>query len=136
MYDIFTEPVIEGLLVRNEAAGSPANMNALPGMNFGVFVPKGTLAEGTYKVGIACTWFGATGKYWDTEIVITSSPTDEPAGLTWRLASASEVAPASSGDESGVPWIYIAIGVAAVAAIGWFLMQRARRTPSHSKESL
>jgi hypothetical protein len=135
MYDTFTQPVIEGLLIRNEVAGQPARISTRPAMNFGVFVPKGTLSPGTYKVGLACSWYGATGNYWDTEIIITSSPDDEPAGLTWRLASAPDSAPAASGDGSGVPWNLIAIGVAVVAAIGWFLKQRARRTPSLSKES-
>jgi hypothetical protein len=135
MYDKFTQPVIEGLLVANEVAGQPARMNTLPPMNFGVF-PKGELADGTYKVGLACTWYGATAQYWDTEIVITTDADDEPAGLAWRLASAPDTAPGSSGDSDGFPWIYLAIGAAAVAVLGWFLLQRARRTPTtSSKES-
>jgi hypothetical protein len=133
MYDTFTQPVIEGLLIRNEASGEPARMGTLPGMNFAGFVPKGSLTPGEYRVGIACTWFGATGKYWDTEIILTADDGDEPAGLTWRLANAPDTALASS-DDGGFPWIYLAIGAVVIAALGWFLVQRAQRTPIPSKE--
>jgi hypothetical protein len=102
-------------------------------MNFAGFVPKGSLTPGEYRVGIACTWFGATGKYWDTEIILTADDGDEPAGLTWRLANAPDTALASS-DDGGFPWIYLAIGAVVIAALGWFLVQRAQRTPIPSKE--
>jgi hypothetical protein len=133
MYDTFTQPVIEGLLIRNEASGEPARMGTLPAMDFAGFLPKGSLPPGNYRVGIACTWYGATGKYWDTEIILTADEADEPAGLTWRLSDAPETPPASS-DDGGFPWIYLAIGAVVIAALGWFLMQRAQRTPIPSKE--
>lgn len=105
-------PVLNQFTVPNDQPGKPGLIDRLRPMSYGVFQPR-TLADGTYKIGVACTYFGWTADYWDTEIVITNTPSDEPAQLTWRLSSASAVAPETS---SGTP-SWLIIGIAAAAAI-------------------
>jgi hypothetical protein len=123
VYDKFTEPYVDRNTVPNPEAGLPARVDALPTMNFAVF-PPGLLADGTYRIGIACSYFGATANYWDTEIIITSSPDDEPAQFVWRLAGAPAIAPESS--QSSRLWL---VPVAAgVSGLGWFAWNRSRRT--------
>jgi len=107
LYADTTRPLMQVMLRANETAGKPGSFDAFPPMSFAVFTP-GLLKDGTYKVGVACTYFRETAKVWDTEIVITSSPADKPAGFVWRLASV----PAGSTDGgSSFPWIPVAIGV-------------------------
>jgi hypothetical protein len=132
LYDTFTQPVIEGLLPSNDGTGKPARITTLPPMDFAVFVPKGTLAAGTYRVGVACTNFGATGPYWDTELTVSADASDEPAGLAWAAPGTATVS--SQSNDDGFPWIYLAIGAALIGLLGWFLFQRARRTTSSPKE--
>jgi hypothetical protein len=113
LYTDTTHPLTQVMLRPNDAAGKPGYVDAFPPMSFGVF-PPGTLKDGTYKMGVACTYFRETAKVWDTQIVITSSAGDKPGGFVWRLASA----PASStSNSSSLPWLAIAAGSVVVVIV-------------------
>src|SRR6185295_3009920 len=101
--------------------------------------------SGRYRVGIACTLFRETAKYWDTELVLAASPGDTPGQFVWRLANAPARADATNHGTN--LWLIAAIGALCAGALGWFVWQRktrnfkdARRTLStrrlatHSKE--
>jgi hypothetical protein len=81
-------PYIDG----NTAVGSGA-ITGLPPFDFSVFGSSGptVLPNGTYTLGVACTK-GSAGptqvdKYWTTQITITATPSDSPAGITWVSGS-------------------------------------------------
>jgi hypothetical protein len=81
-------PYIDG----NTAVGSGA-ITGLPPFDFSVFGSSGptVLPNGTYTLGVACTK-GTAGptqvdKYWTTQITITATPADSPAGITWVSGS-------------------------------------------------
>lgn len=131
-HDTFTSPVIEGLLKPNEAPGSPGRIDSFPPMSFEVF-PVGEIPPGTYRAGAACTWFGATGPYWDTEMVFSAAPADQPAGLRWTVPGVPDPGPNDPGSSSSPPWNLIFVLIALLAfGYAFFLGRR----PGHPKRSL
>jgi len=63
--------------------------------------------------GIACAnALGVVTDYWNTEVVFKADPTD-PGGFTWAVV-ADDAQPSPSGQ---VPWLVIAIPVAAVVLV-------------------
>jgi hypothetical protein len=128
LYGSDTKPYVQRATAANTVAGKPGAVVDLPPMSFNVFTP-GLVKPGTYRIGIACTLAPErkTAVYWDTQIVITSSSSDHPAGFIWRLASApASLSKVESGSNAGV----IAVVAFAVAALlGLFFWRRSRRTP-------
>jgi hypothetical protein len=131
LHDSFSSPVIEALLIPNEAPGAAARIDMFPPMSFRAF-PPGEIPPGPYRVGAACTWFGATGPYWDTQVVFSESPTDQPGQLAWSVPGAPETAPDGVGHASSPPWTAIFV-VVAVLAFGFaFFVGRRSGQPSRS----
>lgn len=115
-------------LLPNTAAGQPAVMPTVPAFTF-VRFPVGLLPAGTYRLGIACTFFRETAMYWDAEMVITSSPDDEPAQFVWSVPSAPPGAESSgtdSAEASSNRWVLVVTGVAVVGLAGFFWQRRTR----------
>jgi hypothetical protein len=130
IFDIYTHPVSQVMLRPNSVAGQIGQIDAMPPMSYEVFTP-GMIRPGAYKIGLACTYFRETAKYWDTQIVITASASDRPAGFVWRLSSAPESV-LDSGD--GFPWVVVGglvlLAVAAVVvALGARAKHRVHSTP-------
>jgi hypothetical protein len=119
-------PLVDEFTVPNDVQGQPGRIDQMRPVSFGVFEP-GSLPDGTYRIGVACTYFGATADYWDTEIEVVASPTDQPAQLTWRLAGSPANAAATT-DDSISPWLLLAI--AGVLATAVALLVRRRRAHS------
>jgi hypothetical protein len=118
-------PVMNLFTIPNTVSGQPGVIDRLRPMSFGVFQPN-TLPDGNYKIGVSCTYFGRTANYWDTEIVISNTPDDKPAQLTWRHASAPGADPQPS--DAGTPaWVGISIALAAAAAIALAILFRQSR---------
>lgn len=135
LYADTTRPLTQILLRPNDVAGQPGYFDAFPPMSFAVFTP-GLLKDGTYTLGVACTYFRETAKVWDTKIVITSSPTDRPAGFVWRAASV----PASSQGSDGFPSVALAVAgfavvLLVVVAVSLLRHFPTRRTRTLAKES-
>jgi len=127
LFDTRTHPLVDEILQANAAPNLPGAVPAIDALSFAVF-PPGTLPAGNYRIGVACTLFRETAKYWSTEIVITDAPNDKPAKFVWRLSTAPEAAPESSSSSS--PWLIVAAAAAVVAVLGWLLARRSARTIS------
>jgi hypothetical protein len=124
MFD--TRPYVHQLLLRNETEGQPGQIEPIPAMNFAVIAGE-KIPSGTYRIGIACTYFGKTAKYWDAQIELTGKYTDSKPQLSWNLVGA----PADSGSSGGgsgrnAPLVAL-IGVAAAAAVALVLWNRRTR---------
>jgi hypothetical protein len=119
-----THPFINVLTPENSQAGLPGQIGAIPAFSFVLF-PPGTLPDGRYHVGIACTYFAKTAKYWDTELVMTTSPDDVPGQLTWRVTDAPKVA-GDSGNSAG-RWVALGSGCLAIVILMFVLWQRSAR---------
>ena len=131
-HDTVTSPVIEGLLVPNEQPGAEARVDTFPPMSFRVF-PVGEIPPGSYRAGAACTWFGATGPYWDTEMVFADDPSDEPGRLSWVVPGAAEAAGGgSSSSSSSPPWSTIFVLIAVLAFGFAFFLGRKPGQPKRS----
>ena len=109
----------------------PGIIPDLPALTFGVFAP-GAIPPGAYRIGVACTYYRQTARYWDTEISIEADPSDAVTGIRFRVPEAPEGA-VIAGTGGGVsPWFVLAgaLGIAAVAALFWSA-RRARPTSPH-----
>lgn len=127
LYAVTSDPYVQGLTSVALNPDDPGIIDGLPAFDFAVF-PPGTLAEGVNHIGIACTLLNETVRYWDTEIVLTNTPADTPAQLTWVVAEA----PARSSSSSPrLPWV--GLGVLVLAVIGGAVVLSRRRRPSASR---
>jgi hypothetical protein len=96
----------------------------IPGFTFNVFRP-GDLVPGRYHIGIACTLFGATKRFWSTDIGVSSDVRDKPAGIAWTVVNPP--ASTSSGAGGGRTWLFVGlVGVAALAGGGIVIRGRRR----------
>ncbi len=123
------------LLPANAVAGQPGRIEAPEAFSFAVVAGE-SLPTGTYRIGLACTYFRATDKYWDAEVIVTESADADPDQFRWRLAGAPEVAPEPADDGMGA-WLGL-IAAGAVAAVALVLYRRnriAQRTSSSPKET-
>lgn len=93
--------------------GEPGPLTDLPRMSFGVF-PPGTLVDGTYKVGIACSLYNQPTRYWDTEVVVRSDADDQPGRFRWSVVGASVSSPSSP---SSWPRAALLVGLAVVVLV-------------------
>lgn len=126
LYSLDTHAFVHILTLANSQPGLPGRIETLPAFSFVLF-PPGTLPDGHYRLGIACTLFRATAKYWDTELILTTSPDDQPGQLVWRVAGANADAPRSSAGSSDGRWAVVGVGVLGVAALIFVLRLRADR---------
>ena len=132
LFDTKTHPLVDEIVRANAAPDLPGVVPVLDALSFAVF-PPGTLTAGNYRVGVACTLFRETAKYWSTEIVITDEPNDKPAKFVWRLSTAPQAAPESSSSNSSL-WLMVAAGAAVVAVGGWIFVRRSTRTTSANSQ--
>lgn len=128
-YDVFTQSVVDLLTVPNDSAGLPGRIEMFPPLSFAVF-PKGELDDGNYRIGAACTWFGATGPYWDTIITIEQNDEDQPAGFTWRLPNAPEATLSGTSSPTEFPFTAVFIAIAVAALLFVVVLNRRERRKS------
>jgi hypothetical protein len=139
LYDVRTKPFVNELTRANEVAGQPGFIGDIPVFSFALF-PVGTVAPGTYRVGLACTLQRETAKYWDAEIVIEADPSDQPAQLAWSVVGGPDVessGPATaSSDAFPISTVLLIVGAVALAigVIAHFRQRRLAATPTPAKE--
>jgi hypothetical protein len=126
LYEVNSNPFVQGLTAMAVNPGDPGVIDGLPTFDFVVFPPE-TLAEGVTHIGIACTLFNETVRYWDTDIVLTDTPDDRPAQLTWEAVGA----PAGSGSSTPV-LAWVGLGAVVLVVVGG-AVALVRRRPSESR---
>lgn len=118
----------------NVVAGQPGRIALPPPFSLAVAAGE-PISSGTYRIGIACTLFGATDRYWDIEIEVSQASKGEPSDLSWRLAGVP--VELEEHDEGSSSTLLMVAGIVAVAvAIGGFVFSRIalRRSTVRSKE--
>lgn len=123
LFDVFTRTYAQEQTENAQHEGEPGMIVNLPSFNYAV-VPRGSLRDGTYHIGIACSHYNATVKYWSTDIALTNTAQDEPAGLLWHVVGS----PSHSAHSAVGSFAVIALAAAALVTVGWFVRRpRARR---------
>jgi hypothetical protein len=133
LYGLDTNPLVEVLTAANDAPGLPGLILGLPAASFEIF-PPGTLPDGQYKVGVACTYFDDTALYWDTEIAVTRDVDDQPAEIRWEVVSHGARLSEGEADGTSTAPALIGVGVVGAVALVWFLSNRSRRRSPVTKE--
>lgn len=127
LYATTTNPVTDALLEMNDGEGKPGFIGSIPPLSFRI-VPPGTIPAGTYTIGVSCTHLERqTAQYWDTDIVITEDPDDEPGQLTFRLATAPRATKPDDGFDSS-RFLVVGAAVAAGGGVAAIVRQRRRTT--------
>lgn len=139
LYDERTKPFVNELTRANDVAGQPGFIGDLPVFSFALF-PAGTVAPGTYRIGLACTLLRDTAKFWDAEIVIEADPSDQPAQLTWSVVGGPDVQSSGPANASSEPFpvatvlIVVAVVALAIGVLAHFRQRRLAATPATAKE--
>lgn len=128
LYPLDTRSYINRLTAVANDEGGPGILDERPIFNFVLF-PPGSLPDGTYRAGFACTLWNETYRYWDTQIVITNTASDEPAQLAWEVAGTDGHPGSSSSSSMGQLFIglFIAIAIAIVVGFLVVVIRRGRR---------
>ena len=129
LYQEGTQPLTDAILVPNAEPGLPGRIPPIPPLTFSVF-PPGEL-EGTYRIGVACTFLRDAAIYWDATIVVEVDADDEPGQFVWRTEGAPVAQ--SSGESSSPPLAAAAVGVG-VLAVAVVALRRRTRPSTSSKE--
>ena len=129
LFMLDTRPFVHQLTRRNTVQGQPGIISVLPGFSLSVQASE-AIPSGNYRIGIACTYFGTTALYWDTEIELTASLDGRADSLTWRLATVSDTVFASdtASGSSAIPGVF---GSLAVLLLGVVLWKRRSRQTTH-----
>lgn len=135
MFGVDTIPYVHQLTRQNLSAGQPGVIAPLPPFSLAVVAGE-QIPTGRYRLGVACTYFGETAVYWDTEVDLVDTGGGAPGKLTWHLPG---VVPSTSGSDGGVsPWIVVSAlgGVPAMVIIGLVARRRDSHPPlTHAKEA-
>ncbi len=131
-YDTFRQPLFDresNSYVSAQTAdalepGLPGPIINIPEFDLAVYEP-GDLPAGRYHIGIMCTLFNEVVTIWDTEIVVSDAPDDEPAQIRWRVADDTG---GVGGDDTGASAPVIAALAAAASGVA-LLVARTRRRP-------
>jgi hypothetical protein len=132
LYGDDTVPYINQLLFKNPEPGKPGEIPPVPALSFAT-LPPGSIADGQYRVGIACTYFRHTAKYWDTEFVFVNDSTDVPGQLTWRLASSPPAQPDGPDVSTRTVLVALCALVLAGSAIVFVRLSRSGRSRPHTR---
>lgn len=127
LYGVETSPVVDQLLAQNASPGQPGLIMPFRPMTFAVYT-DGVLAPGTYRLGVACTYFRALERYWHTQVVVSADPADAPAQLTWAVDPAAAGTRGAAPSESSSPSVpIVAFAVLTAVAVVVIAKRRFRR---------
>lgn len=104
-----------------EEPGGEGRIINLPVLSLAVFEP-GMLVIGRYHLGVACSLFSETKRYWSVEVEMVADAADKPAGIGWQVVRVEDEA-----GSTGFPRAMLAGVVATAVAVPVVLFQRHRR---------
>lgn len=123
LYQPDSRPFVQGLTEMNQGPGEPGRIGGLPVFTFAIYPPR-LFEDGAYRIGVACTLYNETERFWHTTIALTNDRTDEPAQVRWRAASAP-VEPDGDGADRTIALVLLAIGLGS-AGIAFALRRSSR----------
>lgn len=122
LYAEDTTPFTQRPTAIADAAGQPGLVNGLPSASFAVF-PPGTLPDGTYRIGVACSLDAQTTRYWDAAFAVKNTTADQPGQFRWSVDGSTP----SSGGSNSARSVVVAIVIVAILAVAVFIIVRNSR---------
>lgn len=129
LYDLSGEPFTQVQTSQADAPGGSGRIINVPTFSYEVLRP-GNLSEGRYRIGVACSLYNETTRYWDTELVVAKDAADKPAELHWTVTGVRAATATSNAPIVGV--VVVALAAAGVA-VG---VGRRRRSGRSSRRSV
>lgn len=134
LYDFSTRPFTDAQTADADTPGKSGPIVDIATFSFGVYA-AGEFPPGRYNIGIACTLFRRTTRFWNAQIVVLAAPDDKPAGVRW-VAIGTAPAKGGRGGSAAFAAGVAALGAAAVWA-GWSRRQhRSGRRPPRRTQPL
>lgn len=99
--------------------GGEGTIINIPSFDYAVFDP-GMVPTGRAHLGVACSLFGETVRYWSTLIDVTAEA-DDPAGIAWTVVDPPAASESEDGSSGG-----IVAAVAGAVVIGGAVVVRRR----------
>lgn len=127
LYGVDTTTYVNKATAKAASPGGEGTIINEPSLSFAVFKP-GMVAPGRYRMGVACSLFAATERFWETQIDVVADD-GEPSGFSWRVISAAATPPRSAGQGNSMLGVAVA-GAGMVAAVVLVMARRRSRTPT------
>ncbi|MBA2608264.1 MAG: hypothetical protein H0U92_04970 [Actinobacteria bacterium] len=132
LFDVFTNPYVQAQTGVAEEKGDAGPIVNTPLFSLAVYLPRlDLLASGSYHVGLACTRYNQTKRFWATDVRISAQPAAAEK-ITWRVL---DPAPAIGGGSAPVVPIGAAVVTVAVVAASVTLGRRRVRTSMRAVEA-
>jgi hypothetical protein len=123
LYEVDTTTYMNRPTAKATEPGGEGTIINIPAFSFAVFDP-GMIPLGRARIGIACSLYSETERYWATEVEIVADDGD-PAGIAWTVIDPPTDAAQGDDSSSAIP-VAIAVAVGTGAVI---LGRRRRRGP-------
>jgi hypothetical protein len=135
LYAFDTRPYAHQLTQVSATPDAPGIIPRLPALTFGVFAP-GDIPAGTYRIGVACTYFRQTARYWDTQIIIEDDPSEPTTGIRFRVPDAPDSAVFAESSKGGSRWFILAgvLGACAIAVVVWGARRPRHELPTSASD--
>jgi hypothetical protein len=132
-----TRPWVHEFLAPNSGPGEPGVIVEPPPLIMGVGNSTGGLVDGSYRLGVVCTYDGRPDQYWDAQIEVTVGANGDTGfqAFEWELSPADPQLQESSDDSSGggAFWPVAAAGTAVIVGV---LVVRSRSRSPKAKETV
>jgi MYXO-CTERM domain-containing protein len=128
LYEVSSITYMNRATDKADEPGGEGTIINIPAFSFAVFEP-GMVPLGRAHLGIACSHYGTTERYWATDIEVVSDDAD-PAGIAWTVVDPP--APADEGSSAPVTMGLAAVALAAAVGVG----RRRRRSAARHRSSV
>lgn len=133
LYDEFTNSYAQILTAEEEKPDGPGEIVNLPRFTLAVFSP-GMVAPGKYRVGIACTYYNDTVRYWDNELLVEHDSGDKPAEIRWSVVGVNRGH--TPNDSRSATYLLVLAAGSFALGVGFLAHKvRSRRAPSPDPHS-
>ena len=120
----------------NPGPGQPGLISAIPPLTM-AWYEAGSLAPGTYKIGVACTDPSfVVQRYWDNTVELVAAPEVDPGGLRWAVVTPSTLTQPDSSSSSSTTWAALLSAFIVIAGAVLIRRQRRRLSPHNQKETV
>ena len=123
LLDVDSQKFLAEFMPENPAPGLPGQIQALPVFTFELY-GRSELPAGRYIVGIACSFYRETGKFWSTPVSIAYDEDATNSNLTWQVTDPAAPENMSQAADSEASSLWLVAVVAAFLTLIFVLFRR------------